>query len=130
MKLKLSEEQSAMLVWKGVDAKLASDSITTVQAAPNARGIIKLPNARPIFLLTDILQLLPKTIENGYYRLEITVFKDGEWSVCYILTVPEDSVSGDMPVVEHDSSSNELIDAIYDTFNWLIDNNHLKLNGE
>lgn len=123
MKSTLTIEQSATLISKGVSPQRANavdDIRTVIDGVPTFS-----PGTKPIFTLGDLFSLLPTTT-GGYYRLEMS--HDGDnWRVAYNLwdyypDVPELDDS------EGNSCATELIDALYETLLWAIDNNHVKLD--
>ena len=59
MKTILTIEESAKLIELGMDKELASDCDSTMKVCASGRGIIRLPEVRPIFTLTDLLAILP-----------------------------------------------------------------------
>ncbi len=63
MKTSLTPEESASLIELGVDPKLASKCDMTMKIGVGVRGIIKRPDPKPIFDLSDVIGILPKEIE-------------------------------------------------------------------
>ena len=124
MKTQLTIEESAKLIELGIDAKLASKCDSAMKVCASGRGIIRLPESRPIFDLTDILSILPKEIDG--YGLDISYAKDGYY-VSYIIwdnTEDYDYIRDslqDKPI-----SAPELIDALNSLLIWTIKQGHLK----
>lgn len=119
MKNCLSVEQSAELIKRGVKADRASMSNTPMQAAVDARGIVRIPR-QPIFTLTDLLSLLPVDIYYEHKTYELAMrFIFEKWHVEY----SRDNL--DILAITH---ATELIDALYEMVLWCLDNNHVKLD--
>lgn len=119
MKQKLTIEQSAELIKRGIDPKNASDAITTTQVACGARGIVKLPIAKPIFTLADLLTVIPKLIPDAggdfCYALKIQPCSLPGWTVCYY--------AYSLGKGKGYASDKELVDALYSCLIWCFDNN-------
>lgn len=120
MKQTLSVEQSATLIAKGISADKASfDSCAT------AVGSAARTPTQPIFTLADIFSLLPKEIvtdtimcENDVCPISIRWDKNcPKWFVGYDLVPRPVGVGVD----------SELIDALFSTLCWVIDNGHIDL---
>ena len=121
MKTELTVAESQRLIDLGIDPKLASKCDSTMKACASGRGIIRLPESRPIFTLTDILTILPKEIGydniNRYYILNIKVNEE-ESRVWY--------ARGSHIVVGSMKSAPELIDVLNQLAIWCLETGHLK----
>lgn len=126
MKNCLSIEQSAELIKRGVSAEKASMSNATMQAAVDARGIVRIPR-QPIFTLADLFAMLPKgIIYNGLScKLRITSWYDEPYFAGYMNQVGK-YIMGNPYDAPFDSE--ELIDVIFELLCWAIDHNHVKLD--
>lgn len=126
MKQMLSAEQSAELIKRGVSAEKASMSNATMQAAVDARGIVRIPR-QPIFTLADLFAMLPKgIIYNGLScKLRITSWYDEPYFAGYMNQVGK-YIMGNPYDAPFDSE--ELIDVIFELLCWAIDHNHVKLD--
>lgn len=123
MKQTLSAEQSATLIAKGISADKASfDSCAT------AVGSAARTPTQPIFTLADICALLPKEIvtdtimcENDVCPISIRWDKNCQkWFVGYDLVPHPVGVGVD----------SELIDALFSTLRFAIDNGHIDLTKQ
>ena len=128
MKTTLTIEQSAELIKRGVSAEKASMSNATMQAAVDARGIVRIPR-QPIFTLADLLSLLPKeiTVTMESYDVDrlacLHISSTNEkWYVSYKYEFEEREYWCKM------FNSEELIDALYKLMIWAIAHNHVKLD--
>ncbi len=110
MKTELTIEESAKLIELGVDPKLASKCDMTMKIGVGVRGIIKRPNPKPIFTLTDILAILPKEIEGSDLAM---IAKKGAWVVFY--------TGGKIRLMDTRVVAPELIDALYQLLCWTIE---------
>lgn len=126
MKTTLTIQESAELIKRGVNADKASMSNTTMQAAVDARGIVRIPR-QPILSLADLFAMLPKgIIHNGLScKLRITSWYDEPYFAGYMNQVGKYIVGNpyDAPF-----SAEELIDVIFQLLCWAIDHNHVKLD--
>ena len=109
LKTSLTAEQSAKLIELGVSPERASMRESSVAYGNGARGIMKVPET-PIFTLTDILDILPRSVMCE--DLEIG-FCGEDWCAAY-----------DEIMV---SIAPELIDALYSLLVRVIDHKHVKL---
>lgn len=124
MKTTLTPEQSATLIAKGISADKASYQQCTTPIRNGVRGIVRTP-AQPIFTLADICELLPKEVvtdtimcENDVCPISIRWNENSKkWFVGYDLVPRPVGVGVD----------SELIDALFSTLCWAIDNNHIDL---
>ncbi len=115
MKTTLTIEQSAELIKRGVSANRAHE--IKVYDDPVSEWTHK---GCPLFTLTDLLSLLPKEIENGLYSLDLMA-DNVEWDSVY-----SSAHEGYDPYFV--ANEKELIDVLYKTLLWAIDNNHVKLD--
>ncbi len=117
LKTQLTAEESAKLIELGVSPERASESNSSVAYGNGARGIMKVPET-PIFTLADILDILPKEIED--YHLSIESFKETHYTT-YIRDNYDDYL------IPHKDAP-ELIDALYSLLVWCLEKWHVKLN--
>lgn len=118
MKTELTIEESAKLIERGIPEEKASKAHGMFDS--NWKSI-----NHPIFTLADLLGLLPKEIvvdtimcENYHSPIDIGWEPDSQkWHIGYSL-VPRPVDVGVAP---------ELIDALYTTILWAIDNGHISL---
>ncbi len=111
MKTELTVEESQRLIDLGVDPKLASKCDVAMKIGAGVRGIIKRPDPKPIFTLTDILTILPKEIDG--YNLTVKAspnMSDMFWHAKY-------DCYGSMLNL---FVAPELIDALYQLLCWVI----------
>ncbi|WP_290437777.1 hypothetical protein [Muribaculum intestinale] len=119
MKTQLTAEQSAKLIELGVSPEMASE--IKVEVEEPSRGC---PNIycsevkRPIFTLSDLVSLLPKSIEhNGYAEAKLNIYTRPHrrecWVVKYIVSAK---------TIPYDGAGVELIDALYEVLYKLLDN--------
>lgn len=117
MKTQLNAEQSAKLIELGVSPERASE--IKVEVNEPSRGC---PNIycsevkHPIFTLADILDILPKEIEDCH--LSIESFKETHY-VAYIRD------SNDDYLIPHKNAP-ELIDALYSLLVWRLEKGYIK----
>ena len=123
MKTTLTVEESARLIELGVDPKMASECVSTTKVCASGRGIIRLPEVKPIFNLADILSILTKEI--NHHHLNIEASEQG-YEVCYMLWDNEDEAYHFMGATE----SPELIDTLYSLLIWAIENKHYNPKSE
>ena len=116
MKSKLSPEQSHRLIELGVDPSRASGSAKVYEPIDDNH---RWESETPIFTLTDILSILPKTflLHGDICQLEIKWHGD-EWVAKY------DDSESDYFYTEH---SPELSDALYELLVWTIEHRYIKL---
>lgn len=120
MKTTLTIEQSAELVKRGVSPERATRVPLCATSPDEPRW------SEPIFTLTDMLSLLPKEViaDTRFCKNEtcpINIRWDytmGIWFVVYELVSLPDGIGED----------SELINALFSTLLWAIDNNHVKLD--
>lgn len=128
MKTTLTPEQSATLIAKGISADKASEKGDRVyKPVALQNGSIKrvFDGYAPIFTLADICSLLPKEIVTDTIMCEddvcpISIRWDEnckKWFVGYNLVPCPVGVGVD----------SELIDALFSTLCWAIDNGHIDL---
>ncbi len=124
MKTQLTAEQSAKLIELGVSPERASE--IKVEVKESSRGC---PNIycsevkRPIFTLTDILDILPKEIRHNSctYKLNIDYPPIGMVAARYNTEWDDlDSLTGCL--------CKELIDALYSLLVWCLEKGYVKLN--
>lgn len=117
MKQLLTIEQSAELIKRGISEERASEYKLNPAFDDLA---LEWRKPLPIFTFTDLLSLLPKEIENGLYSLYLMA-DNVEWDSMYSSTH-----AGYDPYFV--ANGKELIDVLYKTLLWAIDNNHVKLD--
>lgn len=123
IKTELTIEQSAHLIELGVDPKLASKCDPCMKIADGVRGIVKYSNPKPIFILTDILTILPNVIDK-IYELNIDATEE-YYSVGYICWDEGDNGKAIVQDVKDDYIlADELIDSLYQLLCWVIENNY------
>ena len=115
MKTQLTAEESAKLIELGVSPERASMCESSVAYGNGARGIMKSPEI-PIFTLADILDILPKEIED--YHLSIESFKETHYTT-YIRDNYDDYL------IPHKDAP-ELIDALYSLLLWCLEKGYVK----
>ncbi len=110
MKTQLTASESTKLIELGVSPERASMRESSAAYGNGSRGIMKVPET-PIFTLTDILDILPKEIED--YHLSIESFKETHYTT-YIRDNYDDYLipNKDAP---------ELIDALYSLLVWCLE---------
>lgn len=117
MKTTLTPEQSATLIAKGISADKASEKKREYTSLGTPIGYM------PIFTLTDLLSLVPKTIPDGVgkfsYVLKIQPNSLPGWQVCYY-AYSLDKGKGYC-------RDEELVNALYELLLWAIDNGHIDL---
>lgn len=125
MKQQLTIEESQKLIELGVDPKLASEYVSAMKVCASGRGIIRLPESKPIFTLADILDILPKKITFGHRtncRLKMQPIISSKdrisevWQACYLHTS-----------LKANAESPELIDALYSLLVWCLEKGHVKV---
>lgn len=138
MKQNLTIEQSAELIKRGVSADKASmvcmnfngtyayvcgEESQTVRDCVNGQFYVE---ESRVFLLSDLLSLLPKTINSGRYYLDLS-YGFGDWTASYILW--DDCDEGTyIRDTQGEKTADELVDALYKLLLWAIDHNHVKLD--
>lgn len=122
MKTTLTIKQSAELIKRGVPNNRASDF--EVVSSTNSRGIGgQVIMAKPIFTLTDLLSLLPKSIEhNGYAEAKLNIYTRPHRRECWVAKYIVSAKT-----IPYDGAGEELIDALYEVL-WKLLNNHVKLD--
>ena len=124
MKTQLTAEESAKLIELGVSPERASE--IKVEVKESSRGC---PNIycsevkRPIFTLTDILDILPKEI-NAFgipARLQMYNHPAEYWIVSYV-TYDGGTLTYQNPC----SAEKELIDALYSLLVWCLEKGYVK----
>ena len=124
MKTILTVEESARLIQLGVDPKMASECVFAMTVCASGRGIIRLPESNPIFTLTDLLSILPKSyFSEEYYavmNLSIAVL-NGKWFVNYRYYS-----GGELAAQDVERETPELIDALNKLAIWCLEYGHLK----
>ena len=127
IKTTLTVEESDRLIDLGVDPKLASECISAMKVCASGRGIIRLPESKPIYTLADILSILPKEIEDSNLDIISTQVdiknhkKVSGWIATYIDS-HNDLTFTDGLVFQ----APELIDALYQLLIWILKNGYLK----
>lgn len=114
MKTTLTIEQSAELVKRGVPHEYMTGEKPLRNDYGDKYGSVAL------FTIADLLSLLPKEIENGLYSLDLMA-DNVEWDSVY-----SSAHEGYDPYFV--ANEKELIDVLYKTLLWAIDNNHVKLD--
>ena len=112
MKLELTKDQSARLIELGIDASKASENTTPGAWADAGHG-------ESIFILTDLIGLLPKWIKYRHYLCYLEMGVDRYSEVWYA------SYRSEMGNDEADTfqSAEELIDCLYELLVFLITEN-------
>lgn len=117
MKTKLTTEQSAHLIELGVPREKAS---LILPIASYEIEDILVTNGKPIFTLTNLLEILPKDIytDRDYpFRIESWFVECAVvWDIQYV------------GIAESFIQNKELIDALYELVVWCIENGHLKFD--
>lgn len=121
MKATLTIEQSSELIKRGVSIDRASVKCP-IDAPYRTSGIY----IASVFTLSDLLSLLPKTVNPGRYHLDLS-YGFGDWTASYILwdNCDEGTYIRD---AQGEKTSDELVDALYKLLLWAIDHNHVKLD--
>lgn len=117
MKKLLSAEQSATLIAKGISAYKASEIKGYYDEVSRwtHRGA-------PTFTLTDLLSLLPKSIEyNGYAEAKLNIYTRPHRRECWVAKYIVSAKT-----IPYDGAGEELIDALYEVL-WKLLNSHVKL---
>lgn len=124
MKTQLTAEESAKLIELGVSPERASE--IKVEVKEPSRGC---PNIycsevkRPIFTLSDLVSLLPKSIEhNGYAEAKLNIYTRPHRRECWVAKYIVSAKT-----TPYDGAGDELIDALYEVLYKLLDN-HVKLD--
>lgn len=117
MKTKLTPEQSDRLIELGVDPSKASCE-QYVDTGKIKNGFELPPQPKPVFILSDILSLLPKEIEIGETMILRIKWAYSAWFASYI---DEDGST------TNGFYKTELIDALYELLVWCITNKHIEL---
>lgn len=121
MKTILTIEQSAELIRRGVSENRAHE--IKVYNNPVSEWTHR---GCPLFTLADLIPLLPKTLDNDYYSLDLS-YGFGDWTASYIHW---DS-GYELTYIRHtygQKTEIELIDALYELLLWGLDNNYVKLD--
>lgn len=125
MKHLLSPEQSATLIAKGISADKASERTPDYKDINNTGKPFERRELLPIFTLADVCALLPKEIVTDTIMCDDDVCQISirwdtncqKWFVGYDLIPHPVGVGVD----------SELIDALFSTLCWVIDNGHINL---
>ncbi len=124
MKTQLTVEQSAKLIELGVSPERASK--IKVEVEESSRGC---PNIycsevkRPIFTLSDLIGILPKSIEHGgYAEAKLNIYTRPHRRECWVAKYIVSAKT-----ILYDGAGDELIDALYEVLYKLLDN-HVKLD--
>lgn len=117
MKDKLTIKQSKRLIKLGVDPSKASDSIEV----PCGNMICH----EKVFNLTDILSLMPRQI--GDYELLMLAYSMGHNAAYAHFRENHHGKLVIDDVIGYMFYTNELIDALFELFEYCIENNHLKV---
>lgn len=122
MKTALTAEQSAELIKRGVSEGIVTTRIPKV----NGRGFIV--EYSPIFTLADVCALLPKEVVTDTIMCENDVCPISmRWDInCQKWFVGYDLVPRPVGV----GVDSELIDALFSTLCWVIDNRGVPLNED
>ncbi len=122
MKTQLTAEESAKLIELGVSPERASESKSSVAYGNGARGIMKVPET-PIFTLSDLIGILPKSIEHGgYAEAKLNMYTRPHRRECWVAKYIVSAKT-----IPYDGEGDELIDALYEVLYKLLDN-HVKLD--
>ena len=124
IKTTLTLEESARLIELGVDPKMASECVSAMKVCASGRGIIRLPESNPIFTLTDLLSILPKSYFSEEYYAEMNLsiaVLNGKWFVDYRYYS-----GGELAAQDVGREAPELIDALNKLAIWCLENNHIK----
>lgn len=110
MKDRLTAEQSNRLIELGVDPSKASES--------------DIYGRKPIYTLSDLLELLPKEIYNGRIKASLTTIADNDgWYAGYDYY----DLTGASTDNEKSIEAPDLIDCLYELLIWCVKEKHLKL---
>lgn len=113
MKTRLTIEQSATLIRKGVPNNRANDIETLNDGFRCA----------PIFTLVDLLSLLPKSIEyGGFAEAKLNIYTRPHRRECWVAKYIVSAKT-----IPYDGAGEELIDALFEVLFNLLDN-HVKLD--
>ena len=118
MKSLLTAEESAKLIELGVSPERASKRTPDYTDINNTGKPLERRELLPIFTLADILDILPKEIED--YHLSIESFKETHYTT-YIRDNYDDYL------IPHKDAP-ELIDALYLLLVWCLKKGYVKLN--
>ncbi len=122
LKTQLTAEESAKLIELGVSPERASESKSSVAYGNGVRGIMKVPET-PIFTLSDLVSLLPKSIEHGgYAEAKLNIYTRPHRRECWVAKYIVSAKT-----IPYDGAGDELIDALYEVLYKLLDN-HVKLD--
>lgn len=117
MKTQLTAEESAKLIELGVSPERASESNSSVAYGNGARGIMKVPET-PIFTLSDLIGILPKSIEHGgYAEAKLNIYTRPHRRECWVAKYIVSAKT-----IPYDGAGDELIDALYEVLYKLLDN--------
>lgn len=127
MKTTLTIKQSAELIKRGVKQNKASGTYVGRWEHSSEGSFPDPESVEPLFTLTDLLLLLPKTIHpSGRYYLDLS-YGFGDWTASYILW--DDCDEGTyIRDTQGEKTADELVDALYKLLLWTIDHNHVKLD--
>lgn len=113
MKTQLTAEESAKLIELGVSPERASES----------KYNRYYQRYFPIFTLTDLLAILPKSIEHdGYAEAKLNIYTRPHRRECWVAKYIVSAKT-----IPYDGAGDELIDALYEVLYKLLDN-HVKLD--
>ena len=117
MKTQLNASESAKLIELGVSPERASEiKVEVEEPSGGCPNIYCSDVKRPIFTLADILDILPKEIED--YHLSIESFKETHYTT-YIRDNYDDYL------IPHKDAP-ELIDALYSLLLWCLEKGYVK----
>lgn len=117
MKTQLTASESAKLIELGVSPERASESKSSVAYGNGARGIMKVPET-PIFTLSDLIGILPKSIEHGgYAEAKLNIYTRPHRRECWVAKYIVSAKT-----IPYDGAGDELIDALYEVLYKLLDN--------
>lgn len=112
------ELKETMLYWVVYEAGHENNFVTTKE---NAMEVIdESCGMLPAYTLQDVLDALPKSLEIGKSKYEISIYMiEGKWAVDYY-----SETDADIQSLECEN----LIDAVYSRLCWAIDNKFVETN--
>ena len=124
MKTQLTAEQSAKLIELGVSPERASEIKVEVEEPSRGCPNIYCSEVKyPIFTLSDLIGILPKSIEHsGYAEAKLNIYTRPHRRECWVAKYIVSAKT-----IPYDGAGYELIDALYEVLYKLLDN-HVKLD--
>ncbi|WP_289758891.1 hypothetical protein [uncultured Duncaniella sp.] len=126
MKTRLTAEESAKLIELGVSPERASEiKVEVEEPSEGCPNIYCSDVKRPIFTLTDILDILPKefNVSGTSARLQVYNHPAEYWIASYV-TYDGGTLTYQNPC----SAEKELINALYSLLVWCLEKGYVKLN--